>query len=199
MSYSIQNINSLPSIKEVKKISQGLALVDAILMPEWEDRFFSFNNDWDGNKMEAMASMKDGTGNEYFINFTNHGVAGKVLYDEQLPTTKEHLFCIPDCLSGFKGEHAFNLDNASFFFWRERDSSFWESSPNYLVSYPLLGFLVGGFEAYMDWAENYYEKNINRDVLKDIFTSLKVNNDQLSIINADLSLDDIEGDIKEIV
>ncbi len=198
MNNSIQNINDLPSIEEVKRVSQGLALIDAILMPEWEYRYFSFNCNWDGNRGEMMASMRDGSGSEYFINFTKHGVAGKVLFNGQLPDASAFLSHVPDSFSDFKVELAFNLTNATFFFWRERDSCVWESSPNHLTCHPLLGFLIGGFKNYFDWAEGYYEKSIDHDVLKDVFTSLTVNDYQLSILNPDLSLEDLEKDLKEI-
>lgn len=64
---NIVNINDLPSIDEVKRRSQALALLDAILMPQWEFRYFSFNCNWDGSGNEMMASMKDGSGGEYFL------------------------------------------------------------------------------------------------------------------------------------
>ena len=80
MSNAIKNINDLPSIDEVRKISQGLALIDSIIMPEWECRYFSFNSNWDGSRGEMMASMRDGTGAEYFINFSEIGVVGKVFF-----------------------------------------------------------------------------------------------------------------------
>jgi hypothetical protein len=199
MSNSILNINDLPSIDEVKKITQALALVDAIIMPEWEYRFFSFNANWDGAGREMMASMRDGSGSEYFINFTQGGVAGKVLSDDQLADASASLSHVPDSFSGFKSEPAFSLGNATFFFWRSRDSSVWKSSPNNLACYPLLGFLIGGFKAYLDWAEGYYEKSIDHDVLKDVFTSLTVNASQLSILNSELSLEDLEEDLNEIL
>ncbi len=199
MNNSILNINDLPSIDEVKKVSQALALVDAIIMPEWEYRFFSFNGNWDGNSGEMMASMRDGSGIEYFIHFTKNGVAGKVLYDKQLSDASKFLLCVPESFSTFKNEPAFGLDKATFFFWREKDNSTWESSPNNLACYPLLDFLAGGFENYLDWAENYYEKNIDHDVLKNVFTSLTINTSQLSILNPTLSLKELHDDINEIL
>lgn len=41
MIYAIQNINDLPSPDTLRKRLQGLALADAIIMPEWEYRYFS--------------------------------------------------------------------------------------------------------------------------------------------------------------
>jgi hypothetical protein len=39
-------------------------MLDAILSPEWEDRYYSFNSKWGPG--EILASMRDGSGDEYF-------------------------------------------------------------------------------------------------------------------------------------
>lgn len=199
MNNAIQNVNDLPSIDEVKKILQGLALVDAIIMPEWEYRYFSFNSNWDGNRGEMMASMKDGSGGEYFINFTNTGVAGKVFFDESLADVSPSLGLIPPCFSSFKNESAFSIANATFFFWREENTTVWIVSPDNLKTYPFLGFLVNGIAGYHRWAENYYEKSIDGNVLNDVFSSLSITADQLAILNPNMTLEDLEEDLQEIL
>lgn len=199
MNHFIQNIDSLPSIHELKKISQGLALIDAIIMPEWEYRYFSFNNNWDGNQREMMASMRDGSGSEYFIHFTDAGVAGKVFYEDTLADVSYFLNIIPNSFSSFKNEAAFSVNNATFFFWREESTATWVAAPVNLKTYPLLGFLVKGIEGYHHWAEAYYEKAIDSHVLKDVFSSLAITADQLAILNPDLMLADLEEDFQEIL
>jgi len=42
MNYSISKINGITSLVDVKKKSQALALLDAIIEPEWEYRYFSY-------------------------------------------------------------------------------------------------------------------------------------------------------------
>jgi len=177
MKTPILNINCLPSIEEMKKISQGLALLDAILMPDWEYRYFSFNNNWDGEQEEMIASMKDGAGMEYFIHFTDEGVAGKVFDNQKLIDAQASLMQMPSCFSSFKNEAAFSIANATFFFWREKNGN-WTASPEDLHSYALLGFLVDGVEGYHRWAEDYYERKINFQALKDVFDSLAITEDQ---------------------
>lgn len=198
MSHSIKNINNLPSIDELKKISQGLALLDAIIMPDWEYRYFSFNSNWDGVRDEMMASMRDGSGGEYFIHFTGAGVAGKVFFEYSLNDVSSSLSLVPDGFSGFKNEAAFSIANATFFFWRE-ENTVWMASPENLKAYPLLGFLVNGVTGYHRWAEDYYEKIIDSNVLKDVFTSLSVTSDQLAILNPNVTLEDLKEDLHEIL
>lgn len=195
----IVNIFDLPSIDEVKKRSQALALLDAIFMPQWEFRYFSFNCNWDGNGKEMMGSMKDGSGGEYFLHFTDQGMVGKVLADEQLRNAITFLKKVPDQFSSFKNEPAFSTDKATFFFWRRNRDNSWFSSPGKLMAYPLLGFLVDGVLAYQNFVEEYFEKSIDRNVLEEIYYSLKVRPNQLLELNPEINIEEFDEDIKEII
>ena len=53
-------IKQMPDISECQRIFKAAAMLDAILMPEWEYRYYSYNSQWDAN--EQMASMRDGEG-----------------------------------------------------------------------------------------------------------------------------------------
>lgn len=195
----IENINELPSIKQLIKICKGLALVDAVLMPDWENRFFSFNSNWDEQQTEMMASMRDGFGNEYFINFSKFGCAGKV-YDKEVSANSAKIINqVPEEFNSFKNEPAFSIENATFFFWRRVDDSQWYASPDNLSEYPLLGFFKNGIEFYHSWAESYYEKKIDLEVLSDVYESLDISSNQLSVINQEITLEDLNEDIQEIL
>lgn len=197
---TIRDINSLPSIKSVMRVSQGLALLDAIIMPDWEYRYFSFNGRWSNDSVEKMASMRDGSGSEYFIHFSKSGAVGKVLSPEEwLNNSAKGLRAIPECFSEFKSEAAFNLKYASFFFWREFNNPSWQISPNDKHSLALLDFIVNGFEAYHSWAEEYYERIIDKQVAEEVFNSLSTLESQLLILNPELSLKELEDDLCEII
>ncbi|MGW2899118.1 hypothetical protein ACWDAO_32160 [Streptomyces sp. NPDC001212] len=47
-------------------------MLDAVLSPEWEWRYYSFDSGWSPG--EEMASMRDGAGNDYAIVFSAAGV-----------------------------------------------------------------------------------------------------------------------------
>lgn len=64
-------LTALPDVEGLRKLTQSLAMLDAIMSPEWEDRYYSFNSQWDAGEM--MASMRNGSGDEYFILFGPHG------------------------------------------------------------------------------------------------------------------------------
>ncbi|MEE5145049.1 hypothetical protein V2J91_02955 [Pseudomonas alliivorans] len=199
MNNSILNINELPAVCRVKHVAQGLALLDAIIMPEWEYRYFSFNCNWDGAGKEMMASMRDGSGAEYFLHFTDAGVAGKVVCGSPLPNVSECLNAMPEAFQQFKVEPAFSTDNASLFFWRGVKQPSWCASPDGLKEYPLLGFLVGGIAAYKNLVEEYYEKSIDATILEEVFASLDVTADQLVTLNPDIEFGDLVDDFQEIL
>ncbi|MER5927774.1 hypothetical protein [Streptomyces mirabilis] len=56
-------IRQLPEISIVRDRSRAMAVLDAIMSPDWESRFYSFDSRW--SPTEEMASMRDGCGNDY--------------------------------------------------------------------------------------------------------------------------------------
>jgi hypothetical protein len=53
----------LPDIPVVRDRSRSLAMLDAILSPEWEYRYYSFNAAW--GPAQELASMRNGSGDDY--------------------------------------------------------------------------------------------------------------------------------------
>src|SRR5688572_188730 len=69
---AVIDLSALPDISSLKRLSQSLAVLDAILSPEWEYRYYSFNAHW--NDGESVASMRNGQGDHYFCLFNAAGV-----------------------------------------------------------------------------------------------------------------------------
>jgi len=64
MKISTRNLEGLPDVTRLKRLLQSMAMLDAILMPEWEYRHYSFNAHWGEDDM--MGSMRDGAVDEFF-------------------------------------------------------------------------------------------------------------------------------------
>jgi len=60
-------IQDLPGISRVRDLSKALAMLDAVMSPRWEMRYYSFDSRWAPD--EEMASMRDGSGDDYSIVF----------------------------------------------------------------------------------------------------------------------------------
>ena len=63
MKITTENLDGLPDVARLKRLLQSMAMLDAILMPEWEYRYYSFNALW--GEGEMMGSMRDGAGDEF--------------------------------------------------------------------------------------------------------------------------------------
>jgi hypothetical protein len=62
---------ALPSINDLRRLCQSIATLDAILSPEWQWRYYSFNCHWTVGTM--CASMRNGSGDDFFIHFSPVG------------------------------------------------------------------------------------------------------------------------------
>jgi hypothetical protein len=58
---------ALPAITELRERCQAFVALDAMLSPEWEWRYYSFDAHWAPG--EQMASMRDGSGDAWSIVF----------------------------------------------------------------------------------------------------------------------------------
>ncbi len=132
MPISTRDLSGLPNTRTLEKITQSLAVLDAIMSPEWEYRYFSFNPKWDQPSGERMASMSNGSGDEYFLLFT---VGGAILkgFDHECPMSTwprtpnavwpgvlDH---VPEEFAAFLSEPAFNLKDTTFCIWKRSSDS----------------------------------------------------------------------------
>jgi hypothetical protein len=70
----------LPDIPVVRDRSRALAMLDAILSPEWEYRYYSFVAAW--GPAQELASMRNGSGDDYAIVFSPAGAWIRVFAHE---------------------------------------------------------------------------------------------------------------------
>jgi len=59
-----RSLGERPDIPTFRRLTRSLAVLDAILSPAWEDRYYSFNAHWGPG--ELMASMRNGQGDQWF-------------------------------------------------------------------------------------------------------------------------------------
>src|SRR5687767_7641093 len=72
---SSQNLSELCPPEQLCKLMISLAILDEIMSPEWEYRYYSFDPKWAENL--EMASMCNGSGDEFFIVFSPVGAVIK--------------------------------------------------------------------------------------------------------------------------
>ena len=209
---SSRSLQELPTVDELKRISQSLAMLDSILMPDWEYRYFSFDANWGDDEM--LATMRNGSGDSYFILFSSAGAiikgnAHESAMAEHAADTGEVwpgvLDEVPPEFETILSDPAFVPEETSFCMWRRRGELAWQTGkikfPD--ADYPdgsedLLFILDGKPETYAAWASEYYERPIPLDAVKEIYAHKPLTQQLISRLNPDRLLEELESDLDEI-
>ena len=211
---STKDLSPLPDIPTLKKLMQSVAMLDAILMPEWQYRYYSFNSGWSVGAQ--MGSMRDGSGDEWFCLFDAIGAALKGFDHESEMSpwaTDDHalwkgvLDQVPAVFSSFLNEPAFSMENATFCIWRTHQDSAWkvgdigfpgkeDEDPDGSAS--LLSILDGNPETYKNWAEEYYERPVSLSAVQRIYQYEPLTVQLAKELNPEIAWETIEADSREI-
>lgn len=143
---------------------QALAALDAIISPEWEYRYFSFNSRWGDGEM--MGSRRNGSGDEMFVLFNNAGAFIKGFdherWDENL--TLDYFYgSVPPGFTDGTTEPAFSPNLVTFCCWRTTMSDHWDFAqvPQLLAvddgSAGMMSELDDDPASYLSFARDYYE------------------------------------------
>ena len=57
---STRDLSAMPDLAGFRRLARSLAMLDAILSPNWDSRYYSFDSKWAEGEM--MASMRNGSG-----------------------------------------------------------------------------------------------------------------------------------------
>jgi hypothetical protein len=69
---STKNLGLLPKGKEFQNICKSISALEAIICPEWEYRYFSYDKDW--IESEEICEIRNGLGDQLLILFSNTGI-----------------------------------------------------------------------------------------------------------------------------
>jgi len=206
---STKALHELPSIANLRRLTRSLAMLDAIVSPEWEYRYYSFNAAW--AEAEMMASMRNGSGDYWFALFCRAGVALHGLAHEapafragapwpgifeRLPTQFH---------ANFLREPAFTTEHSTFCVWRLHDDDRWACGPVELPpgndpdgSAGLLAILSGRPDQYVELARDYYERDVDVEDVKALYQHQPLSAALVARLNPDVDLDALANDIAEI-
>ncbi|WP_052709049.1 hypothetical protein [Streptomyces sp. NRRL S-495] len=153
----------LPDPASLRDRCRGLAMLEAILGPDWEDRYYSFASTWGAG--EETASMRNGEGDDWFMVFSDAGVYARGL-DRTAPNAAPQL--LPEVPGPFRAqaeEPAFGgadgVPLATVCFWHGAggDDGWQAPSAAPTGGVELFALLAAAdpARAYLEWAEEYYE------------------------------------------
>jgi hypothetical protein len=208
---------ALPDIDALQRRCRAVAILDAILSPEWEYRVYSYTAQWgDG---DAATEIRDGSGNDCFIVFTPNGAFIKG-FDHESPMAPGRIRPgqlwpglvddVPDVFTEFLSESAFaDLDgmfSATFCIWRQHHDSEWRTGPIDYTGLPdradpdgahhLLDVLTDPTaRSYRNFASSYFGVDLDPESLAHIFALRPLTQDVVARINPHATLDDLGPEI----
>lgn len=188
----------LPDIATLRRRAKALAMLDAILSPEWEYRYYSFDARW--YEGEEMASMRNGSGDDWFLLFGPFGAAIKGMAHESSLAGDPALTAavksqVPETFASFLNEPAFSMDELSYCYWKGAEDLSWQKVEhgNTLAtgvddgSTEFLLPLIEPASAYVDFAREYYEIEVPLSAVELIYEQGVLTESLVKSLNPDLS------------
>ena len=210
---SHERLLALPEVENLRRLSQSLAVLDAVMSPDWENWYYSFNSKWaDG---EMVASMRNGSGDGYFILFNpagaiikgfDHESAMSPYAGDEVKVWPGALDEVPEEFGSFLSEPAFTIEDVTFCIWRRYADPSWRTGT---INYPggdedaegsgwMLSILSGDPAEYQEFAEGYYERPVDLDAVRHVYRHEPLTEGVVRRLNAEWSLEELVADLEEI-
>ncbi len=207
--------SALPDTAVLRERCRALAMLDAIMSPEWESRYYSFDARWAPG--EQMASMRNGSGDAWSIVFSSAGAFIRG-FDHESPMSPADngnelwpglVDRVPEVFSGCVAEPAFSFAGtleATVCLWRQQGDDRWHAGEFTLPSGAdpdganrLFRVLIDSSPvAYQRFAEDYYETAVDLAAVGEVFALRPLTDDLIRRLNADVVVADLAEDLTEI-
>lgn len=233
---STENLSLLPNSTELRKICKRISVLEAILCPEWEYRYYSYQKGWSDN--EEFCGMRNGQGDQLLILFSSVGTCingfahesssngwrqvkseeRKSFIGKWFGTKKEAhtdlvqnisngiLDGLPDIFDKFIYGEPVKSVGTTFCIWQTNVDYHWRTGNLDLPddeykdgSSDLLELLDGEPTTYKNWAEEYYDLELDLEVISRIFNGETVTKELVDRLNPGLEdLEKLKADLDEI-
>jgi hypothetical protein len=209
---------ALPSIEVVRDRCRAMAMLDAMIEPNWDDRFHAFDKLWSEN--EELATMRDGGGGEFSIVFSSRGAFVRG-FDPDVPMSPylvrpPRLWpglveSVPASFAEYLSEPAFSghhdFFEATVCIWRTTGDPSWYSAP---VEYPrgvddpdgaddLFKLVVSGRPSlYRSFAVGLLDFDVDIDIVTHIYALEPLTRELVSRFNPQRRMKTLMEDVEEI-
>ncbi|MDL5202373.1 hypothetical protein [Streptomyces sp. ALI-76-A] len=218
----------LPEIPVLREHCRAMAMLEAVLSPEWDDRYHTFDAHWAPG--EQLASMRNGSGDEFSIVFSAAGayIRGFAHESPMSPYVNDGpwpgvLDDVPGVFRAYVEAPAFTdedgLPLVTACLWRATGDEAWQSGT--AVEFPtsdrgddacgtgtgddpdgaeyLFRLLVDRSpEAFQEFAEDYYDVPVPLAAVRHVCALRPLTDPVVTALDPDVSLDALAKDIAEI-
>ena len=209
---STRSLSDLPDLNRVLDISQSIAMLDAIIEPTWDMRYYSFDAQWATGKARAL--MQNGEGDTYSILFQDDGAI--IIGDaHESPMASTYVkSCepwpgviddVPKEYSDALAEPALLAAEATFCIWWEKHAACWKIGNIFFPegndpdgSEDLLYILDGNPSTYQQWAEKYYSRILSFKAIEQIYLHQPLTSYLVKELNPSCNITNLINDINVI-
>jgi len=209
---STRSLQFLPDLEPLRRVCQAIAALDAVLSPDPEFRYYTYQKHWGPDRQ--LASMRDGAGDDWHLVFSPAGAVLKgFVHDSTMaePVMRGRspwpgvLDGLPPALAKELEDPALSPMRATFCVWRlDRDEG-WHRGH---IQFPggrdpdgsghLMAVLNGDPITYARWAEQYYEIEIPFIEVRRIYMLRPMTEDMARSLNREARWDSLIEDLEKI-
>jgi hypothetical protein len=187
---STKNPNLLPNIYSLQDICKAISVLDAIICPEWEFRYYSYNAKWDVG--EHCFQMRNGSGDEMHILFLENGCVINGFAHEFESKDKIKLTANLDSIfDEFMFGEPVNSIGTTFCIWTTYiNKEQWQTGilDNFDDnSGQMLAIFDANPKTYHNWANEHFEINIPFEIVTKIYNGEAITKDIVLSINKEMS------------
>ena len=183
-------------VNEISQKLKILALADAIIEPEWEYRYFSYNSKW--SDTEEMGSLRDGCGSEWFFWLSGNLAGYKCLSKDDgiIPDVESIKNKIPTEYNTFISEPAFSMDTSTCI-WYLKESNWIKYGLDVTDLMNIDELKNWDARKYHSWAIDYYEREIDLNEVEKLFNN-QFSEEIAKKLNPDIDLRELKVNVEEI-
>ena len=210
----------LPDVGVVRRWSQSLAVLDAVMSADPEYRYFCFDGGFGPG--QALASMRNGSGDEYSITFTDDGAFLRG-FDHESPVSPFAqappalwpglLTGLPVALANIAEGPAFTLEAVPMLtiaLWRLAGDEQWHyGQPTFPRAWEnkytdpdgshwLFEQLDGRSGSYLQYASEYFERQLPAEAVMAVIEHHPLTAALVRALNPDRAQHDLTGDLQRI-
>ncbi len=187
----------LPPPAELERVCKGIATLDAILCEDWEGRYYSFDRAWHAKGKLRMASMRNGSGDDWFIVFAPAGVFVKAFWHEYPHEDVAAIYAgLPKPLVPQLTEGAFAMEDVTFGGYH--DGAAWTLRGNAAPMADDLAILRGAPAAYRAYAAAYFDATLPAAAVAHVLAGKKLDGKLVAALGSERTLADLKDDLAGI-
>ena len=171
---------------------RSVAMLDAIVEPDWEGRYYSFDAHWGAG--EQLAQVRDGQGDWLAVLFVGDGavMCGCCVRQPRPPASK--LFRgLPKRYRWARAPDGFVAEEVNFCQWYDHG---WKRGAE--TRSELSELICLNPDAYEKWGREYYEREFDREGLKAVFAQVPLTTALIQTLNPATTLNAARRAAKEI-